>query len=184
MGNVILTKTIRIFAAIIYLFSEIEAEIQRPGNYTPFRYFYLKLIKVNFGTKCYFSRGIVIYNGNQISIGKYASIGERSMLHAHGRIIIGDYFLSAPGLTINSGGHHISDLTPFDKKIIIGDRVWCGTNVTILAGVEIGHDVIIGACSLVTKNIPSNSVVAGSPAKIIRTISRIDQKVWTWHQDK
>lgn len=53
--------------------------------------------------------------------------------------------------------------------IVIGDRVWIGTNVIILKGVTIGNNVVIGAGSVVNKNIPSNCLAAGNPAKVIRT---------------
>ena len=61
---------------------------------------------------------------------------------------------------------------PYDDTFIpgpvtIGDFVWCGLNVTILPGVNIGDRVIVGAGSVVTKSIPAGSIVAGNPAKII-----------------
>lgn len=55
------------------------------------------------------------------------------------------------------------------RKIIIGDNVFIGMNSIVLLGVEIGDNVIVGAGSVLTKSIPSNSVVAGNPAKIIST---------------
>lgn len=162
--------------------SEFESEIQRPGEATPFRYLYLYLVKLKFGKKSYFGRGIIIYKGNNIKIGECASIGERSKLHGHGKISIGRDFLAAPGLTISSGGHNVQTLKPFEAEVKIGDRVWCGVNVTILPGVTVGDDVVIGAASVITKNIPSNSVVVGAPAKVIRTISRIENQVWKWYE--
>ena len=53
--------------------------------------------------------------------------------------------------------------------IVIGDRVWIGTNVIILKGVTIGNNVVIGAESVVNKNVPSNCLAAGNLAKVIRT---------------
>lgn len=57
------------------------------------------------------------------------------------------------------------------KPIIIGKNCWIGANVVIMPEVEIGDNVMIGAGSIVTKSFPSNCVIAGNPAKIIRTIS-------------
>lgn len=56
--------------------------------------------------------------------------------------------------------------------IIIGDHVWIGKNVTVLKGVTIGSGAVIGAGSVVTKDVPSNTVVAGNPAKPIKTIEK------------
>jgi acetyltransferase-like isoleucine patch superfamily enzyme len=75
-------------------------------------------------------------------------------------------------LTLNSGGHDPLTLENTAGPIRIGDRVWCGLNVTILQGVTIGDDVVIGAGSLVIKDIPSNTIVAGVPAREIRSLDR------------
>lgn len=63
------------------------------------------------------------------------------------------------------------------KPISIGNNVYIGMNSTILPGVNIGNDVIIGAGSIVTRDIPSNSVVAGVPAKIIKSLDDYLAKV-------
>jgi len=54
------------------------------------------------------------------------------------------------------------------SPVKIGDRCWIGSNTIILPGVTIGDNVVVGAGSVVTKDIPSDVIVAGSPAKIIR----------------
>ena len=55
-----------------------------------------------------------------------------------------------------------------NKSILIGNDVWIGANVTLLNGIKVGDGAIIGACSLVTKDVPPYSIVGGNPAKIIR----------------
>ena len=57
---------------------------------------------------------------------------------------------------------------PFSGDNIVGNDVWIGHNATIMPGVKVGSGVIVGACSVVTKNVPDYCVVAGNPAKIIR----------------
>jgi acetyltransferase-like isoleucine patch superfamily enzyme len=65
----------------------------------------------------------------------------------------------------------------YPAPIIIGNNVWIGSNSTILPGVVIGDNSIIGAGSVVTKNVPSNVIVAGVPAKVIKKIEDNDEDV-------
>ena len=64
----------------------------------------------------------------------------------------------------------------FEKEIEIMDNVFIGCNTTILSGVKIGPNAIIGAGSIVTKDVPPNSVVAGNPAKVIGTFDEFIEK--------
>lgn len=89
-------------------------------------------------------------------------IGENVLLHRGTIIMTHDY---ASRLFVNK----YNDFIPSHGKIKIGNNVWLGQYVTILKGVTIGDDVIIGAGSIVSKSIPSNSVAVGSPAKVVCT---------------
>ena len=84
---------------------------------------------------------------------------------------IGDNFLFAPGTTIISVNHGVNNEYKNDHTIpiIIGDNVWLGANVTILPKVELGNNVVVGAGSVVTKSFPANSIIAGNPAKLIKS---------------
>ncbi len=61
--------------------------------------------------------------------------------------------------------------------ICIGNNVWVGAKATVTRGVSIGDNAVIGANSVVTENIPSNAIVAGCPARVIRLIERTDDPV-------
>ena len=88
-------------------------------------------------------------------------------------VIIDDNTIFAPGVKIISANHNFNDYKIWkkDEPIKIGKKCWIGANVTILPGVELGDNVIVGAGSVVTKNFPSNSVIAGVPSKLIKKVN-------------
>lgn len=137
-----------------------------------FRVIYLKLIGVNYKDYVFIGKSILIRNRKNLNLGSRCAIGSDSKIYNYSPITIGDDFMAASGLCINTGGHNILTMEPITNPVTIGDRVWCGMNVTILGGVEIGDDVVIAAGAIVTKNVPSNTVVAGIPAKRIKEIKR------------
>jgi maltose O-acetyltransferase len=122
-----------------------------------------------------------IRNRGNLRLGERCAIGSFARIWNYAPITIGDDFLAAGGLTLNSATHDALTLVPEGRPITIGNRVWCGVNVTILAGVMIGDDVVIGAGAVVVQDIPSNSVAAGVPAKRIKPLNRTaDTRLWRW----
>lgn len=95
-------------------------------------------------------------------------------------ITIGDRTLIGPGCHIICTNHALDAEERlkgmFDNKpITIGNRVWIGGNVTILPGVTIGDDAVIGAGSVVAKDIPSGVVAVGNPCRVLRKITEQDK---------
>jgi acetyltransferase-like isoleucine patch superfamily enzyme len=123
--------------------------------------------------------GTSFLGAGNLHLGRYVSIGAGSRIVSWAAVEIGDDFIASDLLNINSGAHDPLTLKPHNAPIRIGQRVWCGTGVTICAGVEIGDDVVIGAGSIVTKSLPSNCIAYGTPAKVMRPLERGDTRVWS-----
>ena len=98
-------------------------------------------------------------------------------------IYIGNHVMIAPNVTITATGHPVHpDLrkngTQFSIPVRIEDDVWIGANVVILPGVTIGKNSVIGAGSVVTKNIPDNVVAVGNPCQVLREITERDKQFY------
>ncbi len=116
-----------------------------------------------------------------ISIGKNCNIGEHSHITAINKITIGNGLLTGQYVYIGDNSHgnmslDEANVPPILRKlqskgeVKIGNNVWIGDKVAVLAGVTIGDNVVIGANSVVTRDVPSNCVVAGIPAKVIKSM--------------
>jgi len=114
-------------------------------------------------------------------IGNHCSIGEYNHITACNKITIGDGLLTGRYVYIGDNSHgslstEDASIPPVARKIqskgevIIGKNVWIGDKAAVLSGVSIGDNVIVAANAVVTKDIPCNCVVAGVPAKIMKTI--------------
>jgi maltose O-acetyltransferase len=105
-----------------------------------------------------------------ITIGENVGLADTFIL-AYAPVIIGNNCSFSFRNIIITSTHDIADFsTVIAKPIIIGNNVWITTNVTILPGVTIGDNTIIGAGSVVTKNIPANVFAAGNPCVVIKEI--------------
>lgn len=116
-----------------------------------------------------------------VMIGNNCDFGEYNHISAVNKVVVGDGFLSGRFVLITDNSHGSSSLQesqiPPAKRelvskgeIIIGKNVWLGDKVVVLANVHIGDNVIVAANSVVTKDVPSNCVIAGIPARVIKEI--------------
>ena len=97
------------------------------------------------------------------------------------KVKFGNNCLLAPNVAIYTAGHPVHPQArnsgyEYGKEIIVGDNVWIGGNSVICPGVHIGSNVVIGAGSVVTKDIPDWSIAAGNPCKVIRPITEDDKR--------
>lgn len=111
--------------------------------------------------------------GKNINVGKNVFINACCKFQDQGGITIGDGCLFGHNVTIATLNHEFNPekrASIIPNPVKIGKKVWVGSDSTILPGIEIGDGAIIAAGSVVTKNIPKNTIAAGNPARIIREI--------------
>lgn len=128
---------------------------------------YLRSLGIKIGKDCY------IFDPKHITIDisrpELIEIGEKVFLNKGLSILSHDW---ASYLFVNAYG----DFIPAHDKVTLGSNIWIGRNVTILRGVTIGNNVLIGNGSIVTKDIPDNSVAVGSPAKVVMSLQYYYEK--------
>ena len=96
-------------------------------------------------------------------------------------IYIGDKVMFGPNVTIATANHPINSKLrekayQYNREVHIGNNVWIGANTVVVPGVTIGDNSVIGAGSVVTKDIPANVVAVGNPCKVLRQIGEHDNK--------
>ena len=114
-----------------------------------------------------------------IHVGKNVVINFNCTFVDDGEIFIGDDCMIGPGCNIATSVHPISPRLrrhklQYNKPVHIGNNVWFGAGVTVLPGITVGDNSIVGAGSVVTKDVPANAIVAGNPARLIRMITEED----------
>jgi acetyltransferase-like isoleucine patch superfamily enzyme len=113
----------------------------------------------------------VSYKEARISIGDHTFINYGSSISAYKQVKIGRHCLLGHHLLIvdrNEHGVDQREVVPPPAQVIIEDHVWIGSYVVVLPGVFIGHHSVIGAGSVVTKDIPANCLAVGNPARVVR----------------
>lgn len=118
--------------------------------------------------------------GFNISVGKNFYTNHNCTILDGAKVIFGDNVFIAPNCVFSTAGHAIDarqrgDGLEIALPIKIGSNVWIGANVSVLQGVTIGDNTIIGAGSVVNKDVPTGVIAAGSPCRVIREITEQDK---------
>lgn len=121
--------------------------------------------------------------GSHISVGKNFFANYNCTLLDVGRITFGDNCMLAPNVAIYTAGHPLHPDSrnsgyEYGADVVIGSNVWIGGSVVITPGVHIGDCCVIGAGSVVTKDISAWSLAAGNPCRIIREITEKDRRFY------
>lgn len=207
-----------IFAFILNVFKNVKCNFNVSMSHNVFFYLIKRNFKeidlrdAILGTGVNFSDGVKLFNKPEIfgkvKIGQFTSIngpatricGEISDVHIGAfcsiasSVVIQEFYHNYNMVTTyNINSNIIGEPVPNEKiskgPIIIEDDVWIGSNSVILSGVKIGRGSIIGAGSVITKDIEPYSIVGGNPAKILRkrfdqqTIEKLEESEW-WLWDK
>jgi acetyltransferase-like isoleucine patch superfamily enzyme len=159
------------FAKIVYPATKISSRIQM----YVFRYLFAEC-----GENVRFDPSSSYFSYSNIRIGKNVFIGGQAWFScSHGNITIGSFVMFGPGVKVLGGNHRYSVVgTPMfedddkhwgdDPGVNIGSDVWVGANAIILPGVRVGNGAVIAAGSVVNRDVPAFSLVAGVPAKIVK----------------
>lgn len=121
--------------------------------------------------------------GSHIEVGKNFFANYNCTIVDVAKVTIGDNCQLAPNVAIYTAGHPIhpvsrNSLYEYGIHVTIGDNVWIGGNTVILPGVHIGSNSVIGAGSVVVRDIPDWTVAAGNPCRVIRKITEEDREYY------
>ncbi len=133
------------------------------------------------GSDCYIEPPLrTNWGGRHVHFGKnvYANFNLTLVDDTH--IYVGDYTKFGPNVVIATAGHPIlpelrEKAYQYNAPVHIGKNCWLGSGVIVLPGIKIGDNVVIGAGSVVTKDLPDNVVAVGNPCRVLRTINEQDK---------
>ena len=144
----------------------------------------LKEMFAEIGEDCYIEPPLHSnWGGHHVHFGNsvYANFNLTLVDDTH--IYVGDYTMIGPNVTIATAGHPIlpelrEKAYQFNQPVHIGRNCWLGAGVVVLPGVTIGDNSVIGAGSIVTKDIPANVVAVGNPCRVLREINERDREYY------
>lgn len=151
----------------------------RPSQ-TDLRAELLQRMFASVGTSCYIEPPLhANWGGRHVHLGDQVYANFNLTLVDDGPIHIGSNVMFGPSVVITTGGHPVHPelrrrSTQFNLPVTIGDNVWTGSGVQIMPGTTIGDNTVIGAGSVVTRDIAPNVIAVGTPCRVVREISDHD----------
>ena len=144
----------------------------------------LKELFAEIGEDCYIEPPLhANWGGHHVHFGRnvYANFNLTLVDDTH--IYVGDYTMFGPNVVIATGGHPLlPELREkgyqYNASVRIGKNCWIGAGVIIVPGITVGDNVVIGAGSVVTKDLPSNVLAAGNPCRVLREINEHDREYY------
>lgn len=136
------------------------------------------------GEDCYIEPPLhANWGGRHVHLGNFVYANFNLTLVDDGHIYIGDYTMIGPNVTIATAGHPIhpalrEKICQYNIPVRIGRNCWIGAGAVILPGVTVGDNSVIGAGSIVTRDIPPNVVAVGNPCRVLREIGERDREFY------
>ena len=144
----------------------------------------LRELFAEMGENCYIEPPVrANWGGKHVHFGKNIYANFNLVLVDDCDIFIGDGTMIAPNVALVTATHPISPTLrakgyQYNKPVVIGKNCWLGAGVTVLPGVTIGDNTVVGAGSVVTHDLPSGVVAVGVPAKVLREITEDDERYY------
>ena len=144
----------------------------------------LKEMFAEIGEDCYIEPPLhANWGGKHVHFGKQVYANFNLTLVDDTHIYVGDYTMIGPNVIIATGGHPIlpqlrQQAYQYNAPVHIGKNCWLGAGVIVVPGVSIGDNTVIGAGSVVTKDIPANVVAVDNPCRVLRPIGQRDKEYY------
>ena len=149
----------------------------------------LKEMFAELGENCYIEPPLRSnWGGRHVHFGKNVYANSNLTLVDDTHIYVGDYTMIGPNVTLATAGHPIlpalrEEVYQFNLPVRIGRNCWLGAGVIVLPGITIGDNTVVGAGSVVTRDLPSGVVAAGNPCRVLREIGERD-RLYYWRDKR